>query len=117
MEQLLKFRIDGRTFNAKNIDELYPGLDRLLLRSLQTGDCRQLFDRLKYRHFYEPIHMKELELLCQYSFGINERLTKYNNQSISTFNFNHSLIHMVRIKTRLIELRMQTLTLKTFCRI
>ncbi|CAF1511857.1 unnamed protein product [Rotaria magnacalcarata] len=47
MEQLLKFRIDGRTFNAKNIDELYPGLDRLLLRSLQTGDCRQLFNRLK----------------------------------------------------------------------
>ncbi|CAF5171506.1 unnamed protein product, partial [Rotaria magnacalcarata] len=47
IEQLLKFRIDGRTINAKNVDELYPGLDRLLLRSLQSGDCRQLFNRLK----------------------------------------------------------------------
>jgi hypothetical protein len=45
--QLSKFRIDGRTINARNVDELYPGLDRLLMRSLQTGDCRQLFTRFK----------------------------------------------------------------------
>ena len=45
--QLLKFRIDGRTINARNVDELYPGLDRLLLRSLQPGDCRLLYNRFK----------------------------------------------------------------------
>ncbi|CAF1129466.1 unnamed protein product [Rotaria sp. Silwood1] len=117
-DQLLKFRVDGRTINARNVDELYPGLDRLLLRSLQTGDCRQLYNRLKRNlkpqyllitgkhihisvcsqtqstleklvemgatldlHFYEPIHLKELELMCQYGFDINERLSKYNNQT------------------------------------
>ena len=132
--QLLKFRIDGRTINARNVDELYPGLDRLLMRSLQTGDCRQLYNRLKRNlkpeyllitgkhihisvcaqtqnvleklvemgatlgktnsssithldvhcldlHFYEPIHMKELELMCQYGFEINERLPKYHHQT------------------------------------
>lgn len=47
IKQLLKFRIDGRTINARNVDELYPGLDRLLLRCLQTGDYRQLDNRLK----------------------------------------------------------------------
>lgn len=47
ISQLLKFRIDGQTINARNVDELYPGLDRLLIRSLQTGDCRQLNNRLK----------------------------------------------------------------------
>ena len=47
IDQLMKFRVDGRTINAGNVDEIYPGLDRLLLRSLQTGDCRQLFNRLK----------------------------------------------------------------------
>ncbi|CAF2609613.1 unnamed protein product [Rotaria sp. Silwood2] len=117
-DQLLKFRVDGRTINARNVDELYPGLDRLLLRSLQTGDCRQLYNRLKRNlkpqyllitgkhihisvcsqtqnileklvemgatldlHFYEPIHLKELELMCQYGFDINERLPKYHNQT------------------------------------
>lgn len=47
INQLLKFRIDGRTINARNVDEIYPGLDRLLMKSLQTGDCRQLYNRLK----------------------------------------------------------------------
>jgi hypothetical protein len=47
LAQLLKFRIDGRTINARNVDELYPGLDRLLLRCLQTGDYRQLDNRLR----------------------------------------------------------------------
>lgn len=47
MNQLIKFRINGRTINARNVDELYPGLDRLLLRCLQTGDYRQLDNRLK----------------------------------------------------------------------
>lgn len=32
-------------------------------------------------HFYEPIHMNELELMCKYGFNVNERLSKYNNQS------------------------------------
>ena len=32
-------------------------------------------------HFYEPIHRKELEMLCQYGFDVNERLQKYNNQT------------------------------------
>jgi hypothetical protein len=32
-------------------------------------------------HFYEPIHMKELELMCKYGFDINEHLPKYNNQT------------------------------------
>ncbi|CAF2242202.1 unnamed protein product [Rotaria magnacalcarata] len=135
IEQLLKFRIDGRTINAKNVDELYPGLDRLLLRSLQSGDCRQLFNRLKRNlkpqyllitgkhinisvcsqtqtileklvemgatlnlHFYEPIHMKELELMCQYGFDINERLTKYNNQSALSILINkHYSISMLDV--------------------
>lgn len=47
IDQLLKFRIDGRMINAGNANEIHPGLDRLLLRSLQTGDCRLLFNRLK----------------------------------------------------------------------
>ena len=47
IKQLLKFRIDGRPINARNVDEIYPGLDRLLLRCLQTGDYRQLDNRLK----------------------------------------------------------------------
>ncbi len=45
--RLIKFRIDGRTINARNVDELYPGLDRLVLRCLQTGDYRQLDNRLR----------------------------------------------------------------------
>ncbi|CAF1684510.1 unnamed protein product, partial [Didymodactylos carnosus] len=32
-------------------------------------------------HFYEPIHMKELELLCRYGFNVNEKIEKYNNQT------------------------------------
>ncbi|CAF1498543.1 unnamed protein product [Rotaria magnacalcarata] len=135
IEQLLKFRIDGRTINAKNVDELYPGLDRLLLRSLQSGECRQLFNRLKRDlkpqyslitgkhmhisvcaqtqtileklvemgatlnlHFYEPIHMKELELMCQYGFDINERLTKYNNQSAFSILINKHYSIMLDVK-------------------
>ena len=47
LTELFKFRIDGRTINARNVDEIYPGLDRLLLRSLQTGDYRQLENRLR----------------------------------------------------------------------
>jgi len=47
INQLLTFRVDGRTINARNVDELYPGLDRLLLRCLQTGDFRQLDNRLR----------------------------------------------------------------------
>ena len=47
LAELLKFRIDGRTINARNVNELYPDLDRLLLRCLQTGDCRQLDNRLR----------------------------------------------------------------------
>lgn len=47
LAQLVKFRVSGRTINARNVDELYPGLDRLLLRCLQTGDCRQLDNRLQ----------------------------------------------------------------------
>lgn len=118
LNKLLKFRIDGRTINARNVDEIYPGLDRLLLRCLQTGDYRQIENRFERNlkaeyllitgrhihlsvcahtedileklialgatldlHFYEPIHRKELELLCKYGFDINERLTNYNNQT------------------------------------
>ena len=40
---------------------------------------------------------------------------EYDRQMLA--DIEHSLVHMVRIKTRLIELRMQTLTLKTLCRI
>ena len=47
LAELLKFRIDGRTINARNVNELYPDLERLLLRCLQTGDCRQLDNRLR----------------------------------------------------------------------
>ncbi|CAF0763916.1 unnamed protein product [Rotaria sordida] len=130
LAQLINFRINGRTINARNVDEIYPGLDRLLLRCLQTGDCRQLDNRLNRNlkaeyllitskhihtsvcsqtqdileklvekgatldlHFYEPIHMKELELMCRYGFDINERLAKYNNQTpLSIFiNKNYSI--------------------------
>jgi len=44
-------------------------------------------------HFYEPIHLKELELMCKYGFNINERLPKYNNQTpLSIFlNKNYSI--------------------------
>jgi hypothetical protein len=46
LAQLLKFRIDGQSINARNVDELYPGLDSLLIRCLRTGDDRQLYNRL-----------------------------------------------------------------------
>lgn len=45
--ELRKFRVDGRTINAHNVDEIYPGLDRVFIRCLQTGDSRQLDNRLK----------------------------------------------------------------------
>ena len=136
--QLSKFRIDGQTINARNVGELYPNLDRLLMRSLQTGDCRQLNNLLKRNlkpqyllitgkhihisvcsetqsileklvelgasrdlHFYEPIHMKELELMCQYGFDINERLAKYNNQTaLSIFINKHYAISMLDVLIR-----------------
>ncbi|CAF4187293.1 unnamed protein product [Rotaria magnacalcarata] len=78
MEQLLKFRIDGRTLNAKNIDELYPvPLGKLIFRS----------DKLNF---------------------LSALANEYGQQMLA--DPEHSLVHMVRIKTRLIELRMQTLT-------
>lgn len=46
LAQLRKFRIDGRSIDATNIDQLYPGLDNLLVRCLRTGDDRQLHNRL-----------------------------------------------------------------------
>ncbi|UJR36788.1 hypothetical protein I4U23_029501 [Adineta vaga] len=46
LAQLLKFRIDGQSINARNVGELYPGLDSLLVRCLRTGDYRQLHNRL-----------------------------------------------------------------------
>ena len=136
LNQLLKFRIDGQTINARNVDQIYPGLDRLLLRCLQTGDCRQLENRFERNlkaeyllitgrhihlsvcahtedlleklvamgatldlHFYEPIHRKELELLCKYGFDINEQLTKYNNQTpLSIFlskNYSNSMLDVL----------------------
>ncbi|CAF0873056.1 unnamed protein product [Adineta ricciae] len=46
LAQLLKFRIDGQSINARNVGEVYPGLDNLLVRCLRTGDDRQLNSRL-----------------------------------------------------------------------
>jgi hypothetical protein len=77
--QLLKFRIDGQTINARNIDELYPGLDRLLMRSLQTGDCRQLYNRLKrnLKPEYILITGKHIHLsVCSHTQGILEKLVE-----------------------------------------
>ncbi|CAF1221789.1 unnamed protein product [Rotaria magnacalcarata] len=135
LAQLIQFRIDGRTIDARNVNELYPGLDRLLLRCLQTGDCRQLDNRLQRNlkaeyllitskhihlsvcshtedileklvemgatldlHFYEPIHMKELELMCKHGFDINERISKYNNQApLSIFTSKNYSIAMLDV--------------------
>jgi hypothetical protein len=77
--QLLKFRIDGRSINARNVDELYPGLDRLLTRSLQTGDCRQLFSRLKrnLKPEYLLITGKHIHLsVCSQTQGLLEKLVE-----------------------------------------
>jgi hypothetical protein len=77
--QLLKFRIDGRTINARNVDELYPGLDRLLMRSLQTGDCRQLYNRLErnLKPEYLLITGKHIHLsVCSHTQGILEKLVE-----------------------------------------
>jgi hypothetical protein len=79
ISQLLKFRIDGRTINARNVDELYPGLDRLLLRSLQTGDCRQLYNRLKrnLKPQYLLITGKHIHLsVCSQTQDILEKLVE-----------------------------------------
>ena len=47
-------------------------------------------------HFYEPIHMKELQLMCQYGFDLNERINKYNNQTpLSIFINKHYSITML----------------------
>jgi hypothetical protein len=75
--QLLKFRIDGRTINARNVDEFYPGLDRLLLRSLQTGDCRLLYNRFKrnLKPEYLLITGKHIHLsVCSQTQHILEKL-------------------------------------------
>lgn len=49
-------------------------------------------------HFYEPIHMKELELMCQYGFDINERLPKYQNQApLSVFINKRYSISMLNV--------------------
>lgn len=79
IKQLMKFRIDGQTINARNVDELYPGLDRLVIRSLQSGDCRQLNNRLK-RHLkaeYLLITSKHIHLsVCSKTEHILERLVE-----------------------------------------
>jgi hypothetical protein len=77
--QLLKFRVDGRTINARNVDELYPGLDRLLMKSLQTGDSRQLFNRLKrnLKAQYLLITGKHIHLsVCSRTQDVLEKLVE-----------------------------------------
>ena len=77
--QLLKFRIDGRPINAKNVDELYPGIDRLLMRSLQSGDCRQLYNRLKrnLKPEYLLITGKHIHIsVCAQTQAILEKLVE-----------------------------------------
>jgi hypothetical protein len=77
--QLLKFRVDGRTINARNVDELYPGLDRLLMKSLQTGDSRQLFNRLKrnLKPQYLLITGKHIHLsVCSRTQDVLEKLVE-----------------------------------------
>ena len=79
IRQLLKFRVDGQTINARNVDELYPGLDRLLIRSLQTGDCRQLNNRLKrnLKPEYLLITGKHIHIsVCAQTQDVLERLVK-----------------------------------------
>jgi hypothetical protein len=79
LAQLLKFRIDGRTINARNVDELYPGLDRLLLRCLQTGDYRQLENRLKrnLKAEYLLITGKHIHIsVCSQTQDILEKLVE-----------------------------------------
>ena len=97
--QLLKFRIDGRTINARNVDELYPGLDRLLMRSLQTGDCRQLYNRLKrnLKPQYLLITGKHIHLsVCSHTQDVLEKLVemgatlgKYRKFNFNFINKNH----------------------------
>ncbi len=77
--QLLKFRIDGQTINARNVNEFYPGLDRLLLRSLQTGDCRQLYNRFKrnLKPEYLLITGKHIHLsVCSKTQALLEKLVE-----------------------------------------
>ncbi len=77
--QLLKFRINGRTINARNVDELYPGLDRLLLRCLQTGDYRQLDNRLKRNLKAEYLLITEQHIhtsVCSHTEDILEKLVE-----------------------------------------
>jgi len=77
LAQLLKFRVDGRTINARNVDELYPGLDRLLLRCLQTGDYRQLDNRLRrnLKAEYLLITGKHIHIsVCSQTENILEKL-------------------------------------------
>ena len=77
--QLLEFRIDGRTIDARNVDELYPGLDRLLLRCLQTGDCRQLDNRLRrnLKPEYLLITGKHIHIsVCSQTQDILEKLVE-----------------------------------------
>lgn len=77
--QLIEFRIDGRTINARNVDELYPGLDRLLLRCLQTGDCRQLDNRLRrnLKAEYLLITSKHIHVsVCSQTQDVLEKLVE-----------------------------------------
>jgi len=79
LAQLLKFRVDGRTINARNVDELYPGLDRLLLRCLQTGDYRQLDNRLRrnLKAEYLLITGKHIHIsVCAHTEDILEKLVE-----------------------------------------
>jgi predicted KAP-like P-loop ATPase len=79
LNQLLKFRVDGRTINARNVDELYPGLDRLLLRCLQTGDYRQLDNRLRrnLKAEYLLITGKHIHIsVCSKTENILEKLVE-----------------------------------------
>ncbi|CAF4744426.1 unnamed protein product [Rotaria socialis] len=79
LAQLIQFRIDGRTIDARNVNELYPGLDRLLLRCLQTGDCRQLDNRLQrnLKAEYLLITSKHVHLsVCSHTEDILEKLVE-----------------------------------------
>ena len=94
INQLLKFRIDGQTINARNVDELYPGLDRLLMRSLQTGDCRQIYNRLKrnLKPEYLLITGKHIHLsVCSQTQQILEKLVE-TGATLGKFEENFLLI-------------------------
>lgn len=79
LAQLSKFRIDGQTINARNVGEIYPNLDRLLIRSLQTGDCRQLNNLLKrnLKPQYLLITGKHIHIsVCSQTQSVLEKLVE-----------------------------------------